>query len=60
MKNVLLGANTAHGFVSYYDQILVPKAKYLGIIKGGPGTGKSTFMRKIGEKIKNEGFAHKC
>ena len=57
MKNVLLGANTAHGFVSYYDQILVPKAKYLGIIKGGPGTGKSTFMRKIGEKIKNEGFA---
>lgn len=55
-KSVLLGANTARGFVSFYDQILVPKAKYLGIIKGGPGTGKSTFMRKIGEKISQAGF----
>lgn len=56
VKNVLLGANTAHGFVSYYDHILVPKARYLGIIKGGPGTGKSTFMRKVGEKITKAGF----
>lgn len=53
-KKVLLGANTAQGFVSYYDQILVPKAKFLGIIKGGPGTGKSTFMRKVAAEFEKE------
>ncbi len=55
-KSVLMGANTARGFVSFYDQILVPKAKYLGIIKGGPGTGKSTFMRKVGQRIAQAGY----
>lgn len=43
-----LGANTADGFVSFFDEI--ENAYTQGfrsyVIKGGPGTGKSTFMRK--------------
>ena len=37
------GANSARGFVSYYDTILNDKKiERLYILKGGPGTGKSS------------------
>jgi hypothetical protein len=45
------GSNSAHGFFSYYDQIMGPEAVRIFIIKGGPGVGKSTFMRKIAERM---------
>ncbi len=41
-----LGANTETGFYSLYEEF-VNKAKNPYIIKGGPGTGKSTLMKKI-------------
>ena len=40
-----LGANTPNGFVSFYQPFLDNKTAY--IIKGGPGTGKSSLMKKI-------------
>lgn len=44
----LLGANTPSGFVSRFDQIANPADGWRTyIIKGGPGCGKSTMMRKI-------------
>ena len=39
-------SNSAQGFVSYYPQ-LFSRAEHTYIIKGGPGTGKSSFMKKI-------------
>ncbi len=42
-----LGANTGRGFVSLYDQFAKP-GDFLWVIKGGPGCGKSSFMRRIG------------
>ena len=46
------GNNTPQGFFSYYRYILSQReASKIICIKGGPGTGKSTFMRKIGEKF---------
>ena len=39
-------SNSAQGFVSYYPQIF-SRADYLYIIKGGPGTGKSSLMKRI-------------
>ena len=43
-----LGANTPDGFVSLYDQLEtgVP-AERIWYIKGGPGNGKSTFMKTL-------------
>lgn len=42
------GNNTPLGFFSYYKYILGQReAKKIICIKGGPGTGKSTFMKKI-------------
>ncbi|MBR2388588.1 MAG: hypothetical protein IKB02_07475 [Clostridia bacterium] len=42
---LFVGANSASGFVSFYDTILNDeKIEKIYIIKGGPGTGKSRFM----------------
>lgn len=43
-----LGANSADGFFSCYDCFCSDANDFLYIIKGGPGSGKSTFMKKIG------------
>lgn len=51
------GNNTPVGFFSYYHYILDQKeAKQIWCIKGGPGTGKSSFMKKIGETMLAEGY----
>ena len=43
------GANTSKGFVSLFDNMINPFNSRKIIIKGGPGLGKSTFMRQIGD-----------
>lgn len=51
------GNNTPEGFFSYCSYILDQKeAKRIYCIKGGPGSGKSTFMRKIGEEFLDRGM----
>jgi len=51
-----LGANTPGGFCSLYDWMYeVEASEEIYLIKGGPGTGKSSFMRKIGEELEKEG-----
>lgn len=53
------GGNTPDGFVSYYHDILNDKEshkpKKLAVIKGGPGTGKSTFLKKLGKTLSHRG-----
>jgi hypothetical protein len=51
IKKVFPGGNTSKGFVSFYDYIIKPDANKIFIIKGGPGVGKSTFMRKIAHEL---------
>lgn len=48
-------ANTKDGFISYFKEIF-SKVKKIYVIKGGPGTGKSTLMHKIAVEGKNRGF----
>ncbi|MBE6773384.1 MAG: hypothetical protein E7544_04065 [Ruminococcaceae bacterium] len=51
-------ANTPKGFVSFFDEIYNPYRDCESyIIKGGPGTGKSSFMRRIAEAAEKKGFA---
>lgn len=48
-KNFYAAANTGHGFISFFDEIFFSdKIKRRYIIKGGPGTGKSSFMKRVG------------
>jgi hypothetical protein len=57
IRHMFPGGNTSKGFFSYYDYVLPQeKAKRIFILKGGPGVGKSTFMRKIAEGMCNKGF----
>ncbi len=52
-----LGANTANGFYSCYDSFCRPEdGCFLWVIKGGPGCGKSTLMRKLGAAAEQAGL----
>lgn len=51
--SIYLGANTAEGFYSYFEKFTSDIGR-LYIIKGGPGCGKSTMMKKIAR------FAESC
>ena len=49
-------SNSAEGFKSYYDTVFDrSRLEHLYIIKGGPGTGKSSFMRDVGEYFEGLG-----
>lgn len=53
-----LGANTPQGFVSFFDELYNPYENTSAyIIKGGPGTGKSTLMKKVSDECKKRGIA---
>ncbi|QGP90892.1 hypothetical protein MGLY_02050 [Neomoorella glycerini] len=56
LKKVFPGGNTCMGFYSFYDFIIEPDATRIFVVKGGPGVGKSTFMRKIGEAMLERGL----
>ena len=49
------GANSGSGFVSFFDDILKGVEKTY-ILKGGPGTGKSYFMRRAAEYASERGL----
>ncbi|MDD5934467.1 MAG: PRK06851 family protein [Clostridiales bacterium] len=54
-KHYFTCANSAKGFQNLFDSNLADLQK-LYILKGGPGTGKSTLMKKIGENYQLKGF----
>ena len=53
-----LASNSPKGFFSkmdFFDKSL-PRDWKCNVIKGGPGCGKSTYMKKMAHEIKNMGF----
>lgn len=56
-KHYFPGSNTSEGFYSLFQYILpIKEAKKIFYIKGGPGTGKSSCMKKIGQLFKDKGY----
>ncbi len=52
-----LGANTPFGFSSLFEELYNPYKNCRSyIIKGGPGTGKSSFMKKIANAAQKKGY----
>ena len=49
--HIFLGANSGEGFYSLYDQLLNARFDDLLVIKGGPGCGKSSFMRAVAKEL---------
>lgn len=51
-----LGANTPEGFVSEFDELYSPYEDWVAyIIKGGPGCGKSSIMKKAAKLCEDAG-----
>lgn len=56
VTNFFLGANSGGGFHSLFHQLTEDSDTYdLMILKGCPGNGKSTFMRRIGTALETAG-----
>ena len=52
-----LGANTPKGFYSLFSELYSPEDGWvLYILKGGPGTGKSSFMKKVVAAAEQKGL----
>lgn len=56
-----LGANSDKGFVSYFEQLQEQYASLqLLILKGGPGSGKSTLMKRVCAFAEKKGHVTEC
>jgi hypothetical protein len=57
-RRCFAAANSANGFRNYYDEVFTEaRVDRLYIIKGGPGTGKSRFMREIAHRARACGYS---
>ena len=55
-NHIFLGANSGGGFCSLYEQLLGGRLDDLLILKGGPGCGKSSFMRAVAKELTAAGW----
>lgn len=54
-SSFFLGANSGNGFYSLYDELTdLNDTKSVYILKGGPGSGKSSFMRRIMKRAEDK------
>lgn len=63
VRHLFPGGNTANGFHSFYDYIIPEDANHIFVIKGGPGVGKSTFMKRLARDLNEKGYSteyHHC
>lgn len=57
MERYFLGGNTASGFKGFYDGELERIDKVV-LLKGGPGTGKSSLMKAVAKEAAKRGLDH--
>ncbi len=55
-QKFFLGANSAEGFISHFSDSYTLGDWRAYIIKGGPGSGKSSFMKYIAAKATERGY----
>ncbi len=55
-REFFAGSNSYYGFWPYFDSIAMSPQMTRLLIKGGPGFGKSTMIKKIGAYFAKKGF----
>lgn len=55
VTNFFLGANSGNGFQGLFSKLAGAHTYDLMILKGGPGVGKSTFLKQIGKSMEEAG-----
>ena len=51
-------SNSSAGFISYYEQVFrTSRIGHIWAVKGGPGTGKSRFLREVSDSALEDGWA---
>ena len=50
------GGNTSKGFKSFFDYIAPKDVKLMFCMKGGPGVGKSSLMKKVAKEMLSRGY----
>lgn len=57
-KHIFAGNNTGSGFYSCFEFIFNPlELSHIYILKGGPGVGKSSFMKKFASEMNNQNLS---
>lgn len=56
VRKMFQGGNTSNGFYSFFDYIIPQEVNRIFCLKGGPGVGKSSFMKKIGREFVKMGY----
>ncbi len=59
MDRYYLGSNTHKGFYGLYEEAIAPLDQVF-LLKGGPGTGKSSLMKKVMKEGLNRGYSVEC
>ncbi|MGL6108142.1 ATP-binding protein [Romboutsia sp.] len=55
-RKLFPGANTSNGPFNYFDNIIPANVNRIFCLKGGPGVGKSSMMKKIGKEFVEMGY----
>lgn len=59
MDRYYLGSNTCKGFYGLYEEAIAPLDRVF-LLKGGPGTGKSSLMKKVMKEGLIRGYSVEC
>lgn len=55
-RKLFPGANTANGSFNFFDNIITKNINRIFCLKGGPGVGKSSLMKKIANEFLEKGY----
>ncbi|MGL5711896.1 MAG: ATP-binding protein [Paraclostridium sp.] len=56
IRKMFPGGNTSQGFKSFFDYVIPEDSNIVLCMKGGPGVGKSSFMKKVAKEMISRGY----